>query len=151
METTNHISSDINCELETILTSKIRDDVVRTIKKKFLTNFLCRCFKVFLVLLTFYAAIFYIPQINQNLSAISRLTITTILMPLFKCEYIYNERCLVSKYSHKKSQIGQDTDAIRDNRCAVCENLGKLTNFMLFPPNFIPNQNSLCFFFLKSI
>lgn len=132
METQSNNSTDIDQELEVFLSSKSNDDVVRVIKRVFVKDFLRRCFKVLIALFTLYAAVYYIPQINQNFTAISRLAITTFVLPLFKWEHLYTERCLVNAHSHEMDQIDQgldfDTDdtTIRDNRCAVCENLGNL-------------------------
>lgn len=123
------IGAEVNRELEQLLASNPPNtaEVVGLIKKRVVEDTIRQYLKVIIGLAILYTAFQYIPCINDNVHAICRLTFTTIVLPLFKCEHLYVDRCLVAKGSTEIS-YSDDVGASYDHdelQCAVCEGLGE--------------------------
>lgn len=134
------LSADLNSELEVILNSSQRSDVVmEELRAHFRHSFLRRCLKRLLFCMILVAAlcssIHYVPFLNWNASAIGRLALIKLVLPFYHWQYLYTARCLIKATQLEKPSVIRNVGnygGFTDDDCAVCENLGNLNDYEPF-------------------
>lgn len=131
--------SSINTELEAIL-SVVEENSsgnLKTIVKRWILRKLIRSYiKWTLLVATLCFAVYFVPFLNWNASAIGRLVLIEFVLPFYKWEYLYNADCLINGWSkeiyldEKRNTGNNDYNSNQSNQesCAICENLGKFTH-----------------------
>lgn len=123
----------LNKEFEVIFShSNETNEAVKYLKKYFQQSFIWRCIR-FLIIFGLFAGVislmvYYIPTLNWNASAIGRLALIKLILPLYNWKYLYNSRCLIEAYPEKWTQKidnHENYGEFEDEECTVCESLGK--------------------------
>lgn len=108
------------------------DEAIKYLKSYFLRLLIWKCVRfVFLlgsIATAIYLSVNYIPTLNWNSSAIGRLALIKLLLPVYNWQYLYNSRCLIEMSAtqqviraDEQEYYGDDSE---DEKCTVCENLG---------------------------
>lgn len=127
------LSSELNSELEAILSESDGSDEVKKYLKTYVRLSIFRRYIKWLIFIStaisiVCASIYYIPILNWNASAIGRLALIKLVLPYYDWQYLYKSRCLVEKSRDEVSTFDdefKDYDEFDRDECAVCENLGE--------------------------
>lgn len=148
---TDSLISALNKELEALLqkndveAEKLFRDYVRR-------QYFRRFFKWFFVVLVISCAIYWVPTLNWNATAIGRLVLIKLVHPFYNWEKWANARCLIEwSYTSKMHEIDENSiepNLISLDECSTCENLGKFfcRKKTIYYPEKIPKKNSICSF-----
>lgn len=122
------VISTLNTELEAIL-QKNDIEVERLLCNYVRRVYFRRIGKWFLIALAFVCAIYWVPTLNWNATAIARLALIKLVLPFYNWENWANARCLIkadkSSTVHALDEHTIDLNSITSDECSVCENLSK--------------------------
>lgn len=131
MSDSNELSENLNNELNIIFNSSRKtDESVQYLCYYLRFLFLRKCIKRFIFPMTIIGllctSIYYIPIVNWNASAVGRLALIKLVLPLYHWQYLYNKRCFIEIPSMEKQTFAANDEIhnFTDDECAVCENLG---------------------------
>lgn len=119
--------STLNAELNALLE---RNDFVA---EQFLRNYVRRvyfrrCIKWFVVALAIAFAIYWVPTLTWNATAIGRLALINLVLPFYNWEEWTNVRCLIESSEttvQMSDEHGSDSNSMSSEECSTCENLCK--------------------------
>lgn len=118
--------SALNAGLDAIL--KKNDVEVERLLRNYIQRESCRRFvKWFLVAISILCAIYWVPTLNWNATAVGRLLLIKLVRPLYNWENWSNARCLI-EWSEPPSMVEEytiDSNSISSDECSTCENLCK--------------------------
>lgn len=122
----------LNAEFEAILSeteSSASENIVKcTLQNHLQRLFIRRCMKWLLVLVTLCSAVYYIPSLNWNASAVGRLALIKFVLPFYNWKYLYNADCLIKTWPTESYQASSKEENYADynvENCAICETLGE--------------------------
>lgn len=122
------VVANLNTELDAIL-QKNDVAVEQFIRNHVRRDYFRRFFKWFIVELVFLCAIYWVPALNWNATAVGRLALIKVVRPFYNWEILANERCLIgwgkSLAVHATDEQSIDTNSIAFEECSTCENLCK--------------------------
>lgn len=120
--------SALNKELEAILV-KNDEEVDRFLRAYIRREYVRRFVKWLAVAMAISCAIYWVPTLNWNATAVGRLVLIKLVLPFYNWEQWSNTRCLIewTEGSSVESidEHGFDSNVISSHECSTCENLSK--------------------------
>lgn len=116
----------LNAELDAIL-QKNDVEVERFLRNYIYREYFRRFVKWFLVAISILCAIYWVPILNWNASAVGRLFLIKLVLPFYNWENWANARCLI-EWSEPPSTVEEysiDSNSVSPDECSTCENLCK--------------------------
>lgn len=128
----------LNSEFVSVLSSNKTEngvgntEVVEFLRQHLQRIFIWRILKWCSVALTISFAIYYVPILNWNASAVGRLFMIHFVKPVWNWEHLANGRCLIDLPS-RNGVIDFKTNSIElfKEDCVICENLGNFLDLYL--------------------
>lgn len=130
------VLSNLNTELDAIL-QKNDIRVEQFIRNYVRREYFRRFYKWFIVAFAFICAIYWVPTLNWNATAVGRLALIKVVRPFYNWENLDNERCLIGSGESLAVDVTDehsiDANSISLEECSTCENLSKF----FVPPDFL--------------
>lgn len=125
------VLSNLNTELDAILQKNdiIAEQFIRNYVRR---EYFRRFYKWFIVAIAFVCAIYWVPTLNWNATAVGRLALIKVVRPFYNWENLDNERCLIgsSESLAVTDEPSIDANSISLEECSTCENLGKFFSLL---------------------
>lgn len=114
----------LNLEIENILKSS--DEAVNYLRNYLRRRMILKCIKWWIIIIAICSAIYYIPFLNWNATAVGRIVLIKWILPFYDWRPLHNARCLIDAPSRNNENIDLDGSSYSsEENCAVCENFGK--------------------------
>lgn len=128
--------SVLDAELKSIL-QKNDVEVERFLRIYIYRAYIWRFIKWLSIVTGFLCAIYWVPILNWNASAIGRLGLIHSVHPFYNWEHLANARCLVdmgdtSAMHTFEEHHNIDPNSVPTDTCSICENLSKCSLFPVF-------------------
>lgn len=124
----------LNSEFETLFSSSKTEngaantEAIEFLRQHLQRTFIWRILKWCFVILIISTAVYYIPILNWNTSAIGRLLLINLVKPVWNWEQLTNAQCLIDlPVRDGLTDLQPSSSEVFEGDCVVCETLGDFT------------------------